>query len=72
MAEQVSSVTRACFYEQHQLRFMRHLRLTRRNQDADPCLHFQQDRLCYSLLKGTTARIQRRRQIVLHATARLI
>jgi hypothetical protein len=72
MVEQVNSVTRACFYQLRQLRFVRHA-LT--PDCAKMLVHaFIASKVdyCNSLLYGATAHVTRRLQAVLNAAARLI
>lgn len=72
MSQHVSSVTRSCFYELRQLRFVRHLLSS---DTAKTLVHaFISSRVdyCNSLLYGTTAHVQRRLQAVMNASARLI
>jgi hypothetical protein len=72
MAAHVSSVTRACFYQLRQLRFVRHLLLP---DTAKMVVHsFIASRVdyCNALLYGATAQVQRKLQAVMNAAARLI
>ncbi len=72
MAEHVSSITRSCFYQLRQLRFIRHS-LT--PDCAKMLVHaFISTKVdyCNSLLYGATAQVTRRLQAVMNAAARLI
>ena len=72
MAEHVNTVTRNCFYQLHQLRFIRRSLLP---DTAKLLIHaFISSRVdyCNSLLFGATATVARKLQAVLNASARYI
>lgn len=72
MADHVNSITRACFYQLRQLRFVRRS-LTR--ESAELLVHaFISSRVdyCNSLLYGASSHVTRKLQAILNASARLI
>jgi hypothetical protein len=72
VAAHVNSVTRACFYQLRQLRFVRHLLTPDTTKMIIHSFIASRVDYCNSLLFGTTAHVQRKLQAVMNAAARLI
>jgi hypothetical protein len=72
MAVHVNSVTRACFYQLRQLRFVRHLLTPDTTKMIIHSVIASRVDYCNSLLFGTNAQVQRKLQAVVNVAARLI